>query len=178
MSLISERYAEAFFTISKEKGQLDRALEELKFLRDVWLSEDNFRGFLKNPRKSPGEKETVIRNIFAEALSEETLHLVLLLLRKGRLDLLPDVYRDALVWNDRSQNTISITVTTARQAEPDVIRQISERFCNKYHAAAAHVSEVVDPAILGGVIIQVGDDRYDSSVAGQLKALQAQLVEG
>ena len=178
MSLISERYAEAFFEISKGKGKLDQALEELDFLRQVWFSQENLRGFLKNPRKSPGDKEKAVRGIFSDVLSDDTLHLVLLLLRKNRMELLPDIYQDVAAWKDQSQNIISITVTTAEKAEPDVIRQISKRFCSKYHAADAHVSEVIDPAIIGGVIVQVGDDRYDDSVAGQLKALQTQLVQG
>lgn len=176
MSLISERYAEAFFQLAKEQNRVEKELDALTFLAETWNSHPDLQGFLKNPRKGPEEKTRAIRNIFEEQVDSYTMNLLLLLLRKDRLSLLPDIREDYKALEDSDKNVLNITITTASQAEPDIIQKISDKFCTKYHADSVRVTEVVDPSIIGGVIVQVGDTRYDDSVTGKLKALQDELV--
>lgn len=176
MSLISERYAEAFFQLAKEQNQVEEELDNLQFLTDIWNSQPDLQGYLKNPRKGPEEKAKAIRNIFQDQVDSHSLNLVLLLLRKDRLSLLPDICEDYKKLKDSYKNVLNITITTATQAEPDIIQKISDKFRAKYHAEGVQAKTVVDPSIIGGVVVQVGDTRYDDSVAGKLKALQDELV--
>lgn len=176
MSLISERYAEAFFDLAREQNQIEEELDNLTFLTDTWNSNPDLQGYLKNPRKGPEEKAQALRNIFNDQVDGNSLHLLLLLLRKDRLSLLPEICEDYKALKDRYKNVLNLTVTTAKKAEPDIIKKISDKFQAMYHADSVQVSEVVDPSIIGGVIVQVGDTRYDDSVTGKLKALQDELV--
>lgn len=176
MSLISKRYAEAFFQLAKEQNQVEEELQNLTFLTEVWNTQPDLRGYLKNPQKGPEEKATALRNIFSDQIDKTALNLVLLLLRKDRLSLLPEICEDYKELKDSYKNVLNITITTASRAEPELIQKISETFRVKYHADSVKAEEKVDPSIIGGVIVQVGDTRYDDSVTGKLKALQDELV--
>lgn len=176
MSLISERYAAALFAIGEDKKKIDVLSEDLSFLSEIWNSQPDLKGYLRNPRKSPKEKEMALTNIFASQVDAYAFQLLLLLLRKDRLDLLPEICSDFQRMREDSQDILHITITTAKEAEPDTIRKISDRFQKKYSAGGVRVTTKVDPSLIGGVQVQVGDTLYDDSVKGKLKALQEELV--
>ena len=177
MSLISKRYADAFFQLSLQNNKVEESLEDLQYLADAWTEHVDFRGYMKNPMNGPDKKEKALKGIFQDNISEDALNFTLLLMRKGRLELLPDILEEYRQLKDRSGNILSITVITAAKAEPEILEKISEKFRQSANATSVNVTEVIDPSIIGGVMVQVGDKLYDDSVKGKLKALQEELVK-
>ena len=175
MSLISQRYAGALYQAAEAQGITDSCNEDLKVCRDVFESQDAFIGYLVNPKTTQKEKQIALRDIFQDNLEGLTMNTLLLLLEKGRITLVPEIAADYQNFVDQKNNVISMTITTAMEAEPDLIAKISEKFRVKYGADRVNVEQVVDPDIIGGAIIVVGDTMYDESVRGKLQALAAEI---
>ncbi len=175
MSLISQRYAEAFYEAAEAAGKQEKCLSELTACNDALSGEKAFSSYLLNPRSTVLEKQQRIREVFRGEVDGLTLNLLLLLLEKGRIKLLPEVLDDYQAIYDSRQNVIHMTITTAFEAEPALIDDIAERFRKKYDAERVSVDVNVDPDLIGGAIIVIGDTMYDESVRGRLQALETEI---
>lgn len=173
MSLVSQRYAGALFEAAEAQGKVDLCNQDLKNCRDVFDSENKLISFLVNPKTTQKDKQKVLKEIFSDQLEPLTMNTLLLLLEKSRITLVPDISDDYQALYDSKNNVISLQITTAMEAEPELIEKISEKFRKQYGADSVKVSCNVDESIIGGAIIVVDGTMYDESVAGKLKALAA-----
>jgi F-type H+-transporting ATPase subunit delta len=105
------------------------------------------------------------------------LNLALLLAERGRFAVLPDVTSeyDALV--RKSRGIVAAAVTTPAPLSGEELAAVKKRV---EQLAGAHVelSTAIDPALLGGIRVQIGDLQIDASVSGRLERLRARLVQG
>ncbi len=95
--IIIKRYAEAFLGYARKTIGLDRALQELKFIRQVVRESQDFMDFLNNQEIPRAEKFDFLDRVFKDALSEETRNFMKLLLDKGRIALLTEIANYARV---------------------------------------------------------------------------------
>ncbi len=175
MSLVSQRYAGALYEAADAQGKVDLCNQDLKNCRDVFDSEDGFIRFLVSPEKTQKEKQAALKEIFADQLDPLTMNTLLLLLEKSRITIVPEISEDYQTLYDNKNNVIRMQITTAMEAEPELIDKISEKFRKQYGADSVKVECNIDPAIIGGAIIVVDGTMYDESVAGKLNALAAQI---
>lgn len=175
MSLISERYAGAFYDAANEAGKQELCRDELVTLDQIFRSEPDLTGFLSNPQKTLTKKSEAIQGIFSGTLDPLTLNFLLLLLGKGRLDQLSSIVRDYQSRMDRDENVIHIHITTAMEADPEQVQKICDKFQALYHASRVKVDTSVDPELIGGAVITVGDTMYDESLKGRLDALRTEI---
>ncbi len=173
MSQVSQRYASALFQAADAQGKVDLCNQDLKTCCDVFENEDGFIRFLVSPEKTQREKLAALKEIFSDQLDGLTMNTLLLLLEKSRITLVPEISEDYQGICDSRNNVISMQITTAMEAEPELIEKISEKFRKQYGADSVKVECNVDPEIIGGAIIVVDGTMYDESVAGKLKALAA-----
>lgn len=175
MSQISERYAEAFYEAAAAKGLQDACLTDLIGLAEVFSAGGDVLGFFVNPSTTLREKQNMMCEVFRGQTEDLTLNLLRLLLEKGRITEVPAVCDDYQVIYDSRKNVLRMTITTAFEAEPDLIDKIVEKFRTQYGADEVKVETTIDPDIIGGAIIVIGDTMYDESVRGKLQALQAEI---
>ncbi|MBQ8062549.1 MAG: F0F1 ATP synthase subunit delta [Clostridia bacterium] len=175
MSLVSERYADAFFQAAEAHGQVDACLKDILDLKELFLSEPKLVSVLVTPKTTQAEKKTLIEDVFRGNVEDYTFNLLRVLLDKGRITEVPAIADDYQKFYHERHNVISMTITTAFEAEPELIEKISEKFRKQYDADAVKVETKVDPDLIGGAIIVIGDTMYDESVRGKLAALQAEI---
>lgn len=175
MSLISQRYAEAFYEAAEAAGKQEKCLSDLTACNDALSGEPAFLAYLLNPKATMLEKQQRIREVFRGEVDELSINLLLLMLEKGRITLLPEVLNDYQAIYDSLQNVIHMTITTAYEADPALIEDIKERFRKKYDAERVTADVDVDPDLIGGAIIVIGDTMYDESVRGKLQALETEI---
>jgi F-type H+-transporting ATPase subunit delta len=110
-------------------------------------------------------------------ISRPVLNLIVLLLRRGRIDQLPRVAQEFARLDDKRQGIVHATVTSAAALSPDEVRALTQRL---EQTTGDHVSlEVqVDPSLLGGLVVRIGDRLIDGSVRGRLERLRNRLVSG
>lgn len=175
MSIISERYAGAFLEAAGAQGKQEDCLSDLNGLKELFETNEAFVSFLKNPKVKKFEKQDFLKKVFQGKVEDLTLNCLLLMLDKGRIAFVPEVAEDYKRLLDEQKNVISMTITTAFPAEQELVDQLKAKFQKQYNAEDVKVELNVDPDIIGGAIIVVGDTMYDESVRGKLNALQAAI---
>ncbi len=169
---IARRYAKALFSLADEQGQVEQWSSGLDALGKALSSSPELRDTLASPLFDKEQRRGVIAAL-AKALSfPETLtNFLLLLADRDRLAYLPAVIRTFRDLSDARLGRIRAKVTSAVPLTDGEAKAIAEKLAVAEKAQVI-VESSVDPALLGGVVAQVGSLVYDGSVRSQLEELR------
>src|SRR5262249_32258775 len=174
---VARVYAEAPFAEASASNQAREILDELEALvNDVVRTNPDTEAFFHSAAIGRERKAEALRNALAGRASDLLLHFVLVLNEHYRLDLLPVVvlmYRELL-----EEHTGQMRVQVRSGVPLDQDHQ--ERLRGELREAFSRepiLEMQVDPDLLGGLVVQVGDWLYDASVRTRLNTVQNQLIE-
>jgi F-type H+-transporting ATPase subunit delta len=176
MPLVDKRYAEALINVSVDKNAIDLFQSELTAVSDIYGNESGLRAFMLNPKNSVDTKKAAIAAIFGGRIQQELQNLLFLLLDKGRISRLNGICQEYMQMADEKRNILNITIMTAIPIDQANIDRISEKFRRLYRSSSVKAVAEVDPTLVGGVKVAVGDKLYDGSVKGRLSKLQSILA--
>ena len=174
MEEIARVYAEALFDVASEKDKLDEVREEIGQFADALDSDQELQVFFFSPYFSTAEKQEGIEKAVSGA-SEEFRNFLDLLTEKHRM---PVIFRIRQAYEElwRSHNrSIDVTVTSAVELDPDVVRRIGEEI-EQQTGQSVELSSRVDDAILGGLVLQVGNMVLDASIRNRLEKLRKSVA--
>jgi F-type H+-transporting ATPase subunit delta len=169
------RFADAAFEIALRDDTIDTWRKELDAAAET-AATDELRGVLANPAIPLDQRMDVAEKVFA-SLSRPVLNLVLLLLKRGRIEQLPRVAAEFRRLDDQRNNIVHATVTSAAPLEADEVEAIRSRL-EGLTGSSVDLETSVDTDLLGGVVVRVGDRLIDGSVRGRLERLRNQLAAG
>lgn len=172
----ARRYAEAAFQIADRDGTLEPWLKDLETAA-ASLGEGDVARLLANPAIAFDDRAEIVNQVLGKRVSEKARNLVLLLVRRGRSELLPRVATEYRRLYDRREGIVEATVTSATPLDQGELAAIRSRI-GELTSGKVEMTTSVDPSILGGVIIQLGDQLIDGSVRGRLERLRNQLAAG
>ena len=167
-----KRYAQAIFQLAVQQDQVDQWAGELDSISQV-LQDEEFSSFLENAQVPLSEKNRSIEAVFPDT-NPLVRNLVALLISRGSTKLMRDVYLSYSELVDDYRGRRRVEVTSAVPLDAAELERIS-RFVSKLIQKEVVVSTEVDETILGGVIIQVGDQLLDGSVRSRLEGLRRQV---
>jgi F-type H+-transporting ATPase subunit delta len=174
---VASGYAEALLTASDRRNETDSVMQEFdSLLTDVLPTEPRFEEFLSSGAIGRIPKAEAIRNAFSARASEIFLNFLLVLNDHDRLDLLRGIYRAAKNIYDRRAGRVPVVVRSAVPL-PDEQRDHLLKRLRETLKKEPVLSLRVDPDLLGGMTVQVGDWVYDNSVRTRLDELRKQLIE-
>jgi F-type H+-transporting ATPase subunit delta len=167
-------YAEALFGAAREGGRLAEVHEALADFAAAVEESAELRAVLRNPQIEPATKARILGDLAGadEPLFTNFLHLVA---EKGRAGELEEIAKEFERLMAREERRLSVELTTARElteAEADAILQQIEQAAGRKVEATRRV----DPALVGGIVLQAGSYRVDASVRGRLERLRQELV--
>ncbi len=172
---IASRYAKSLLDLSIEGNKLDTILGDVQSLQNAVANED-LANMLKSPIIKGDKKKQILNAIFNGKVDELTMKFMDLVVLKGRESYLKDIL-DEFMNQYRQFKSISIVkITSAEPLNDENIANIKAKLLvSKETADNIEIETVVDPSILGGIIIQVGDKLYDASVAHKLQTLRKEF---
>ena len=170
------RYAEAAFEVATRDGTVDHWRSELETAAAIVAAPKVGRA-LGNPSTPLEERTATAEATFAKAVSRPVLNLILLMLRRGRIEQLPHLADEFRRLDNLRRGITLATATSASPLSPDEVRAITERM-EQYTGGRIELDLKVDPSLLGGLVVQVGDRLIDGSVRSRLERLRIQLVSG
>lgn len=172
MPLVGKRYAEALVDVSLENGETDNYRSKLKTLVDLYKNQAEFKWLLSTPEVSSGiKKETLTKSLGAEP-GDRLVNFLMLLIDKGRIDFLPEIFKEYEVLADKRKNILNIVIVSASALDESQIERIKEKYAKEYNASSVNAKIELDNSLLGGVKIKIGDRVIDGSVRGRLEALR------
>ena len=163
-------YAEALFDVADEKGKLDEVREELGQFADALESDQDMQVFFFSPYFSSAEKQAGLEKAVTGA-SEEVRNFLNLLAEKHRMAVVFRMRRAfEEMWRQRNRK-IDVTVTSAVELDEEVVNKIGQEI-EKQTGQSVELSSRVDDAILGGLVLQVGNMVLDASIRNRLEKLR------
>jgi F-type H+-transporting ATPase subunit delta len=173
MEEIAEVYARSLFEVAKEHDVLDRVHDELGEFAEALSENRDLQVFLFSPYFSSGEKQKGVTSIVTEA-DERFVNFLELLAERHRMPALFRIKRefDAL-WADENQ-LLPVTVTSAVELDEGLVDEIGKRIQDQT-GRKVELSSNVDPDVLGGLKVQVGNMVLDGTVRNRLERLRKQV---
>ena len=171
---IARPYAEAAFRLSLEQGNAQRWSEMLELLEAV-VTDQDVASRVGDPNFDDRALESLILGTLGERLDGHARNLVQVLLQNGRLDVVPQVRALFDELRREREGVLEATIIAAMHVDDAQFRQLVSTLEKKFgRKVNAHVE--IDPELIGGARIVVGDKVIDATVRGKLDAMAAALA--
>jgi F-type H+-transporting ATPase subunit delta len=170
---IARPYAEAVFKLAKAKGDLSDWSNMLQFSATIAMDE-RVRSLVGNPKMSATRLGELFLDICAETLNDEGRNFILLLAENGRLEILPEIAELFEQLKADYEGVLDANVFSAFEMSDvqlkELVADLEGKFNRKIEAKV-----IVDPELIGGVKVEIGDEVLDASVRGKLEAMAVAL---
>ncbi len=158
--------------------EMPKALAELGVVADLMQKSREFSSLLVNPGFTDAEREKAFQQVAAKAgLSEKAIKFIMHLTGLKVIAALPDIIKIATaLYLEKKKRAKAVVMTPV-----EISKNYEERLkasLKKLIERDVDIEYVLDPSLLGGVLVKVGSTMYDSSVKGQLRLLKDELIKG
>lgn len=171
----SKRYARAVFELADEHKKIDAVCSDLLAIGALLEQSPELSRFIGNLVIPTEKRAQTVTALFGGKVDALTLRFLLFLESKRRLAALAGIIAHVGKLYDEKQGVLNVEITSAAPLQPAqfvaIGTKLEQRFHKKIKATAA-----IDPALLGGFIVQVGGTIYDYSIETQLQSLGKKLV--
>lgn len=167
------RYAKAILDIAHDKGVAADVSNDMLSIASTIGGNAELNAFLQNPTTNVEVKEKALLEVFA-ATNGVTKSLFHLLFENKRFEILEAIAKEYSTLFDEMNGVEKATVTTAFPMTADLEASVLAKiltFTNK----KVIIENIVDPAIIGGFILRIGDKQYNASIANRLQVLKREL---
>jgi ATP synthase F1 delta subunit len=175
MEEIAQVYARSLFEVAKEHDRLDAVREQLTEFAEALEGNRELQVFFFSPYFSTEEKIDGLRGA-VEGADEIVLNFLALLLEKHRMPLIFRVRKAFGELWQREHKLLNVEVTSAIELDRAVVEQIGERVSEQTDRNV-ELSSTVDPDILGGIVLRVGNSILDASIRNRLEQLRRQVAK-
>lgn len=172
--VLVSRYAQAFIKYAKEGSGVDKAVNDVKSVRDIMRENDDFRKYLENPEVPFVDQCHIIDQVLADGFCDEIKHFLRLLIQRQRISLFWDIseYIRLTYCNEGAEEAL---LKTTLPLDLDLIQKIKDTFEKRLQRKLKFYIEL-DSTLLGGVQVIVGNKIFDGSVKWQLANLKERLI--
>jgi F-type H+-transporting ATPase subunit delta len=174
MEEIAAVYARSLFEVAKEQGKLDEVREQLGQFADAMQADRDLQVFFFSPYFSTPEKEDGLDRAVSGA-DETLVNFLKLLIENHRMPVIFRVRRgyDEL-WEEENK-LLPVQITSAVSLDEATVKQIGDRIAEQT-GQRVDLSASVEPDILGGIVVRVGNQVLDASVRNRLEQLRKQVA--
>lgn len=176
-SRVASRYASALLKAAVQAHSLEAVRTDVDLLRMAIGVSRELIYLLKSPVVQQDQKVTVLRNIFAERVSPMTMNFILLLLEKRREKELPGIVMSFDEQYNQHMGIADVVIRSAIELDEAQKNSILEKV-RKYTGKTVVARYIIDPSLIGGFLVKIGDTVLDGSVRHQLDNLKKALAAG
>ena len=172
---IAEPYAQALMSLAQSSNQVDRIGEDVGSVLSVLSESQDLRTCLSSPLFDAAAKKRVIRQVMGDQLHAYTLNFILLLVDRGRIVFVEDIFRQFQVLLRQLRKAVLAEVSSAVALDEQQQDGIRQKVLSMTQAEQVELQLTVDPDLMGGVIIKVGSQVVDASLRTQLRRIGMKL---
>jgi F-type H+-transporting ATPase subunit delta len=174
MEEIAAVYARSLFEVASEQDKLDVVREQLGELADALAETRDLQVFLFSPYFSTAEKEEGLERVVSDA-DPVVLNFLKLLIEKHRMPVLFRIRADFEALWEEENRLLPVHITSAVELDSETVKQLGDRIAEQTDRKV-DVSAQVDPDILGGIVVRVGNSVLDASIRSRLEQLRKQVA--
>ncbi len=153
-------------------GKVDVVVEQLKSLvSDVLAKQPALAAVFADPKRSIDDKIGLIERVFGNIAEPCLIKSLKVIARRRRLHMLPSIQQAVGKMRDEALGRMPVLVTSATPLDDIAVNGLRDRL-KQILQADVSISTKVDPSILGGIVVRVGDTVFDGSVDGQLEQMR------
>lgn len=173
---VAFRYAKPLLDLAIEKKLEDRVQEDLTLFKETCDINRELQVVLKNPVIRGYKKYGIFKSLFSKRFHELTLSLFEIMTRKNRENLLYEVGEEYQNLYNLHKGIQHITVTSAAPLDSKLKKELSEKLANDLGKTIV-LNEQVEPELIGGFIVKVGNSQIDNSIKSNLQKLKRDFIK-
>ncbi len=166
---VAIRYAKSLINLAVERGVLEETTKDMTLILQVCNENRDLMTMLDSPVISTDKKVAVLKAIFGTNVGELTLSFMTLMANKKREYLLDDIAEQFIAQYRNRQGIIVAKVTSAVALDDNIRSQIRARIGT---GQQIEFVEKIDPSLIGGFIVRVGDKQFDGSISRSISELK------
>ena|SRR5690625_1615039 len=174
-AIVAKRYGEALFQLATEKGIEKKLISELRTVKEVFQKDEQINDFLNHPRITNANKLQLIDSSFA-SFDKNVVNTLKLLVQRHRIDNVAAIVDEFIHLQNEANGVAVATVYSTRALTDEEKSQLEASFKKRFNKKEISIVNEVDPSLLGGVKIRVGNTIYDGSLNNKLNRIKHNIV--
>ena len=176
VSRISTRYAKSLIDLALERNELESVKNDIAYFDEAVKNRDLYL-LLQSPIINAGKKLSIIHAIFEKNIGKTTLAFFDIIIKKGREMYLPEIAADFITQYKEFNKISTVKITTAAPLNDGSLAEIKAKLLGSdITMDKLDIITAIDPKILGGFIIEVGDRLYDASIKHRLEQVKKEFA--
>jgi F-type H+-transporting ATPase subunit delta len=171
ISHIAVPYSKALFDLAREKKLLEEVYKDMELVGGVCRSSREFTLLLKSPVVQVSRKINILTGIFGKKINPMTMSFLSIIIKKKREKIIPDICLAFIELYKDHKGILPTNVLTAVPLSDKIRKQVVE-VMKKYTGKEIELTSGIREDLIGGFILQWGDNQYDASILKQLKGLK------
>ena len=173
---VSKTYGSALFEVAMENNTLDTILEEVLFVKQTFLENEDLQKLLLHPNIEKDEKVKVLETVYKGKISDEITGLMVMMVKKGHLrDFIP-VF-DYVISSIKEEKKIGVAyISSAFELSKEQKQRIEQKLLETTKYESIEGNYQVDKELIGGLVIRIQDTVVDSSLKTQIGKLSKSLL--
>ncbi|ABO51655.1 ATP synthase F1 subcomplex delta subunit [Desulforamulus reducens MI-1] len=172
---VARRYAQALYEIAQEKNALEAMEQELKGVAEAIEGTRELQKVLYHPQVLPGEKKNLLKALFTDKVSDETLNFLGLVVDKRRENYIAGIAAEFSVLANEARGKVAAEVTTAIEID-EKQKQELVKVASRMAGKEVEPTFGVDPSLIGGVVVRIGSKVIDGSIKTRLATIKSRLM--
>ena len=172
----ARKYSRILFDLAKEKNEVDQTGECMKLLKDAYKVLPEFRSFLFSFKIDIEQKIKVLSTVFGDDFTDLLSRFMKTLIENKRQDLIPDVSNSYDLRAMELKKEILVSAITHEKLSDELTDKVVKAL-EKSFDKNVKIESIVDPSIVGGIKLRIGNTVIDGSVRGSLTRLRETLLD-
>lgn len=173
--LVSKTYGDALFSVALEDGRVDGFFEEVQGLLEIFRTNGELQKLMDNPKINKEDKIKLIEETFTSHVAKEIVGLLALLISKGHSRDIVSVFDHFIQLVKEEKKIGTAFVTTAVELTEVQRAAVEKKLLDTTRYESFEMNYAVDPSLIGGMVIRIGDRVVDSSIKTKLYELSKNL---
>lgn len=173
---IANRYAQGLFNLAKENKIVDEILNDCESILKIYEVNKNLQVFLENPKVLKEQKQQVFKTSIKESVNQFTYDFIMLLIDKGRISQLRNSLNQFIILSNIDKGLMDVQVTSASELAIEQKESLKTQL-EKASGKTIKIENIIDPQIIGGLIIKIGNNVIDGSLKYQINKIRESLLK-
>ncbi|MFK7788744.1 MAG: ATP synthase F1 subunit delta [Phycisphaeraceae bacterium] len=168
-------YAQALIELAREQGKVDELAQEVQQLMPLVAEGSELNRLLTNPAIGDSERSKIVERVFKGKVSDLLYKMMCVIGDKDRLGSLEQVLAGYLLAVSDDRGHIEVQAFIASELDSDAAKKVAEQI-GQALGKTVSLTQKVDPSLIGGLKIKIGDQLIDASVASQLRSMKNKMI--